>query len=452
MKTMFKKVTSMILIAVFMLSAVPAYAADADGTSESETNDSIVAVIPVPGEEDLTYTTLEAAIADSLSGDVITLVADYTLAESVTIPADVQLTIPTSSAMDDTVTGNNVSGAISSGSAYVTLTIPSDKTLTVNGTLLVAGNQQSTTRTSGCLTGDYGKIALSGNLAVNNGGDLYARGEVSGSGTVTANSGATIYQLLKIYDWRGGNASLSAYLNSVFPFNLYEFNSITTTTVYNNGSALFGQAFIYASGFGNTSSVPLIGADGQLSFDAVTSVDQGNITISHSNGIATAVVNGAVKTGDIAVSLSPFGISFNISSSGLVCPFGYNMDIVIADGSSLRITNLLKILPGCDITVEDGGSLTVDSGKTLYLYGEGDYSNTYNNLSWPTGTTAPAATLTVEEGGSVSGTIASSDYTFANVDGYTSSGTTANVPEVTQSNTSVTRVYVPFYVGSAVSD
>lgn len=399
-----------------------------------------------------TYSTLEDAIANSFPGDTVTLAADYTTVADITLPADVTMVIPSSAAGNDTLTGNNVSGAVQSGSAYVTLAVPADKTLTVNGTLLVAGNQQSTTRTSGCLTGDYGKIDLSGNLVVNNGGDLYARGEVSGSGTVTANSGATIYQLLKIYDWRGGNASLSAYLNSVFPFNLYEFNSITATTVYNNGSALFGQAFIYASGRGNTSSVPLIGADGQLSFDAVTSVDQGNITISHSNGIATAVVNGAVKTGDISVSISPFGISFNISSSGLVCPLGYNMDIVIADGSSLRITNLLKILPGCDITVEDGGSLTVDSGETLYLYGEGDYSNTYNFRTWPTGDTAPAATLTVEEGGSVSGSIASSDDTFANVDGYAATGESVTVREVTQSNTSVTRVNVPFYIVSAVSD
>lgn len=452
MKTMLKKVSSMFLVAAFMFSVVPAYAAEPVGASEAESNDSIVAVIPVPGGDDLTYTTLEAAIADSLSGDVITLVADYTLAESVTIPAGVQLTIPTSSAMNDTTTGNNVSGAVQSGSAYVTLTVPADKTLTVNGTLLVAGNQQSTTRTSGCLTGNYGKIDLSGNLVVNNDGYLYARGEVSGSGTVTANSGAEVYQPLKIYDWRGGNASLGAYGVSVFPFNLYEFNSITATTVYHNGSALFGQAFIYAGSRGNATNVPLIGADGQLSFDAATSVDEGNITISHSNGIATAVVNGAVKTGDIAVSMSLLGFTFTINSDGLVCPLGYNMDIVIADGSSLRVSNLLKILPGCDITVEDGGSLTVDSGETLYLYGEGDYSNTYNFRTWPTGDTAPAATLTVEEGGSISGSIASSDETFANVDGYVSSGTTANVLEVTQSNTSVTRVNVPFYIGTAVSD
>lgn len=429
-----------------MATALSATAFAAEAEDEAAA-DSVVAIIPLDGEN-LEYATLEEALSDAESGDIVILTNDYTLAESVAIPSGVQLTIPTSASYNDIITGNNVSGGVTNGSAYVTLTVPTGKTLTVNGTMLVAGNQQSTTKKASCLTGNYGKVVVDGSLVVN--GKLYARGEVSGSGEVTANNGSTVYQMLQISDWRGGNATMGAYSsNNVFPFNLYEIKNITAKTTYMNGSKLEGQYFIVASGTGVPGSEIVIGTNGQMEFDATpTAAPADNVVFEYDAAKnATVTVNGAMKTGHITVSMSVYGFTYTVSSADTVCPFGYNMDVVIADGGSLSISNQMKFLPGSDVTVQKGGTLTIEKGGEAYFYGENGYSTTYNWAKWGPAT---AATLTVEAGGTVnnSGIIASTDAAFGNVDGFTSTGNTVPVKEVTQADTKVTVVPVTFYVGT----
>ncbi|MFR0795713.1 MAG: hypothetical protein ACLSHG_04685 [Oscillospiraceae bacterium] len=53
-----------------------------------------------------------------------------------------------------------------------------------------------------------------------NGGSLYAWGFVVGSGSVTAESGGTVWEWFQIDDFRGGTAS-GAMGNGVFPFSQY---------------------------------------------------------------------------------------------------------------------------------------------------------------------------------------------------------------------------------------
>ena len=388
------------------------------------------------------YNSLASALSEAFDGDEIYITADYTLESSVTVPSNVTLIIPSSSALNDTTAGNNASGGQVLGNEYVTLTIPENTVLTVNGTLLVAGNQQSTQPQSGCLTGDFGKIDVSGSIDVY--GSLYARGEISGTGTVTANSGSSIYQLLQIQDWRGGTAARSAYNNHIFPFNRYEYKNITAKTYYMNGCAMYGQYYIYASSTHNAGDVTIIGQDGILEFENTTATDY--IVTEYSSGKMTATIKGAVKSGDMSVTIQVFIFDYTIDSSSTVLPFGYNMDVVVADGASLRITNDIKLLPGCTITVEDGGELIVDSGANLYVYGAGGYSPTYNYGGW-SGMPSTAATLTAETGATITnnGVIASSDSTLANIPYSSYSGTTT-VKECTQSGSTITVVYVTFYV------
>lgn len=401
-------------------------------------------------DSDEIYSTLEAALNDAAVGQSIVLLEDYELADSATVPAGVMLVIPTSDSYDDEVDGGakNASGAVVNGSAFATLTIPTGKTLTVNGTMLVAGNQQSTNRNASCLTGDFGKVNVAGSLVVN--GTLYARGEVSGAGTVTANNGSTVYQMLQIRDWRGGNATMGAYnTNNVFPFNLYEISNITADTTYYNGSTLKGQYFIVASGTGVPGSEIVIGTDGQMEFDVTPDTKPNDKVVFEydANKNATVTVAGAIKTGHITVSMSVYGFNYTVSSANTVCPFGYNMDVVIANGGSLSISNQMKFLPGCDVTIENGGELAIEQGGEAYFYGAGGYDKTYNYLGWPTAAPAGAAYLHVNEGGVVmnNGVLASTDATFANVDGFTASETTAPVKEVTQNGSTVTLVPVTFY-------
>lgn len=435
-----KSITVLMAVALMLsLLCVSAFAVETEVVAVNDAGD--------------TFTSLEAAIWDTYDiyeqGTVTLVATNYTLTNNLSIPEGITLVIPTSASYNDTLTGNNISSSALAGNPYVTLTVPDGKTLEVNGTLLVAGNQQSSTKNAGCLTGNYGKIDVAGSLTVN--GTLYARGEISGVGTVTANNGSTVYQLFQIKDWRGGTASLSAYNNKVFPFNLYEFDSITARTVYMYGSTMKAHYYIYANNLDNEGDVVIIGNGGQLVFEnTAAGIESGNIVFTNADGVTNVEVNGAVKTGDIAVTVSQtiwgYTISYTLDSSTAVCPFGYNMNVVISNGASLAINNNMKILPGCNISVANGGALNIADGKAAYFYtvGEGGYVASYNCLGW---NAANAATLTVETGGTVTGTIASTDASFANVGGFTAGTTTATVNEVTQSGTSVTLVPVTFTVG-----
>ena len=377
-----------------------------------------------------TYTTVQDALNAAQSGDIVFLLSNATLSTDATVKSGCTLVVPYCADDEGSIDGeNNTSGAAPiTGNPYLTLTIASNAKLTINGTVIVSGNQQSTQPQTGCLTGDYGKIDLSGEIEVANGGELYARGEISGTGSVTAKSGSAVYQLFQIRDWRGGTAARAAMNSDIFPFNRYEYNNITADVVYENGAELYGQYYFVVSGsiFGyhfsipTQGSLPLIGANGMLIFTGNTATDK--ITTTYSNGMIQAVVDGAVQTGDLALSVNLFGITFPIDSSSVVLPFGYNFDITVADDASLTVTNDIKLLPGCDLTVENGGTMTIANGGSLYFYDTDAYSNTFSfNGTW---TPTVDATLTVESGGTVNynstyGKLASSDSTGGNFDGIT---------------------------------
>lgn len=411
---MIKKLSALFLsLCMIMSLAVVSVSAVEDDPTEEPV---VATVYDDNGETN--YSTLESALSAVTTSGFVYLMDDYTLASDAIVPSDVTLVIPLSAEDEGSVVGDNNSGAVVSGEAYVTLTVPSEKNLVVNGTLIVSGNQQSSQPKTGCLTGDYGKIYLDGgNLTVN--GELYARGEISGTGTVTANSSSKVYQMFQIQDWRGGSKALSAYNNGVFPFSLYEIKNITAKTIYKNGAVLRAQYYIYAGGTGVEEDMIIIGPDGQFDFIGA-STTSGEITFTRSNDVTTVQVGGAVKTGDMQVSLKQYGFTFPISSAGKICPFGYNMNVQILNGGSLEITNDLKFLPGCEVTVLNGGSLTVDEGKGVYFYGTSGYSSTYNFASW---TSAAAAKLINNGTVTNNGTIASTDATFANVTGYTAAQT-----------------------------
>lgn len=451
---MFKKVQKTIAILMVVAALCGAFGITAYATDDTNTTESLS--FDVAGESVTDWDEALEYAAD-FGVTTITLNADSVLTSGLTIPSGYTLVIPTSADASDTLTGNNASGAVSNLAEGIKLTMTGDASITVNGTLLVAGNQQSTQPQSGCLTGSYGAIDMASGttITVNSGAKLYARGEISGEGSVVANSGSTVYQLFQILDWRGGTAASTAYGKYVFPFNLYEVNNISVETVYNYGSALIGQSYIYASSTDTTGEVKIIGTGAEFEFAA--DVTTGAITFSpKSNGRTMVTIDGAVQTGNISVTMNAtlwgsIVYTQTFSSAGMDCPFGYSMDVTVADGSSLTVTNSMKILPGCTITVEDGGTLVVASGASLNLYSS-DYAGAYNSIGW---TSATPASLVIADTATVTnnGTIASSDSSFGNINGYTGADGTATVYEYAPSLSS-DAYSVTFYTGavSAESD
>lgn len=449
MQKMLKRVSVVFVVLMLAVAAMSVSVFAAETEDVTEATDSVVAVIPVPGEDDLTYSTLEAAIADALEGDVITLVADYTLTESVEIPAGVKVTIPTNASYNDTVTGNNASGAVASGSAYVTLTVPAGKTLTVNGTLLVAGNQQGSTPQTGVRTGNYGKMVVDGDVVLNSGSALYARGEVSGSGTITAKDGADIYQLLQVNDWRGGTATSSIY-SSVFPFNLYDVNNVTAKMVFEYGSHMYAHYYVVYTFLGskietNEDAMILGDANDNGSLFKMTSSDA-KVTVANATDVT---VEGNVSTGPLTIIFNTVFGRVNLTTENMTCPI-YKMNVTVEDQASLTVTDSLKFLPGASLTISDGGELIVNSGKAAYFYTANGYSSDYywqNKAS--VGTTD--AELTVGTTATVSGVIGSTSNLLSNTSYETETAVTSTqiVKEATQSGSSTTLVDVTFYTYTA---
>lgn len=428
-----KKNILLFALIVSLLFSAPVFSASATNQTESFYN---------PDSEEY-FDSLEDAFDNTLPGGTVFLVKDYELTESDEIPQNKTLIIPTSASLNDIFTGNNASGSADTTDPgyYVKLTIPTETTLTVNGTLLVAGNQQSTQPKSGCLKGQYGQVNVEGEMVVN--GTLYARGKIvsDGEGKITANSGSSVYQLFQILDWRGGTETRNCYNASVFPFNRFEINNIQVETDYMKGASLFGQYYIYAGGRGKEGNVYIIGNGGLLTFNSNAASTDKITFSSDSSGRITAEVHAPVSTGAITVSFHFLLWDFNISSTNRELPFGYNMDVVVADGGALTLTNKIKLLPDCTLTVENGGTFNVASTGKLFVYDRDQYLNSYNFQTQP----LPSDDACLINNGTInnSGVIASSDSTLSNIP-YNSYSNTTTVYEYEQN---VGTHAVTFYIG-----
>ena len=125
------------------------------------------------------YTDLNAAIDAAVNGDDKTIVvaADGTLSGDYTIPAGVTLLVPFDSANTLYTTKPGSVKAEAAQSAFRTLTLTDDASITVNGAISVGGKLYTSTSTHVCKpTGAYGQIKMSGGsqITVANGGALYA--------------------------------------------------------------------------------------------------------------------------------------------------------------------------------------------------------------------------------------------------------------------------------------
>lgn len=367
------------------------------------------------------YATLEEAVAAAVAEDIVVLPADYTLSADLTIPAGITVLIPTSGDYDDTTTGGYRISRAASGSAYVTLTIPQGVTLTVSGTLLAAGNVICWWKQQNVLSGNYGHVALEGELIVADGGALYARGVIDGSGTVTAQSGGTVYQPWQLFDWRGGTeTSLMVLAKKTFPFNEYEISNIRAKAVYQYGSKLMVQSYVYASSEINYLDVEFLGPDSLLVIQDEASYCTS--TYDHETRQLQVVYNGNVNIN----KLSPSVAGFTVNSSSFICPISKHIGITAA-GGTLTIKYNCKMLPGSYLTVNEDAGLVVSSLRRLYVYDADAYQE---GFTYCASAATEDAVLTIN--GTASGLIYSSDPNLGNIGGsaYTAAqGATYSITE-----------------------
>lgn len=266
--------------------------------------------------------------------------------------------------------------------AFRTLTIPSDVKLIVNGTLMVNAVQgRRSTQWMGGISGTYGKVVVNGTIDVY--GTLQARGIISGSdpGRIQAFSGSTVYQFLQFADFRGGRASSDLYamgVGTVFPMNQFYLQNIQVDTQYDYGTTLYGTYFVTAGGEEKSADALIMSSNNNAK--ALFLLSSGYLEFEYVEETAKTIVNvyGNVSVNSFEVSVSVkviIELNLNLSTDKYVCPISGAFDINVKDGAQVTISKKFKLLPGCKVTVENGGKLVVPSTGAVYLYDVDDYDD-----------------------------------------------------------------------------
>ena len=305
----------------------------------------------------------------------ITLATDGSISGTYTIPAGITLLIPFDAA-GTLYTDAPAAAAIRTAPAskpFRTLTMSEGTSITVNGAISLGGRYYAAGGgEQGRPVGDYGYIKMADNssITVKNSGNLYAWGFISGSGSVLAESGATVYEFYQIADFRGGTAS-SNMGNKVFPFSQYFVQNIEVPLTLNAGANEQVYTGVYAMRSTYTTSINFIGNDGMFK------VESGSFTKDYDEKTDRLVftVNGKAALNTLSLKLA--GMSVN--SASYVLPITNNITINIQSGN-VTINQDAALLAGVEVNIAEGAGLTVSNGKNIYFYDRDEWIS--DNFVW----------------------------------------------------------------------
>ena len=313
------------------------------------------------------------AYAQQKSQTKITLATDGSISGTYTIPTGITLLIPFDAAGTLYTDAPAAIRTAPASKPFRTLTMSEGTSITVNGAISLGGRYFAAAGSQqGRPVGDYGYIKMADNssITVKNGGNLYAWGFISGSGSVLAESGATVYEFYQIADFRGGSASSNMH-NKVFPFSQYFVQNIEVPLTLNAGANEKVFSGVYAMSTTYTTSINFIGNDGMFK------VVSGSFTKDYDEKTDRLIltVNGEAELNTLSLKLA--GMSVN--SASYVLPITNNISINIQSGK-VTINQDTALLAGVEVSIAEGADLTVSSGKNVYIY-DGDEWNS-DNFVW----------------------------------------------------------------------
>ncbi len=303
----------------------------------------------------------------------ITLATDGSISGTYTIPAGITLLIPFDAAGTLYTDAPAAIRTTPASKAFRTLTMSEGTSITVNGAISLGGRYFAAGGgQQGRPVGDYGYIKMADNssITVKNGGNLYAWGFISGSGSILAESGATVYEFYQIADFRGGSAS-SNMGNKVFPFSQYFIQNIEVPLTLNAGANEKVFSGVYAMSTTYTTAISFIGDNGMFK------VASGSFTKDYDEKTDRLIltVNGKAELNTLSLKLA----SMSVNSASYVLPITNNISINIQSGK-VTINQDTALLAGVEVSIAEGADLTVASGKNVYIY-DGDEWNS-DNFVW----------------------------------------------------------------------
>ena len=311
--------------------------------------------------------------AQANSQSKITLATDGSISGAYIIPAGITLLIPFDAAGTLYTDAPAAIRTTPASKPFRTLTMSEGTSITVNGAISLGGRYFAAAGGGqGRSVGDYGYIKMADNssITVKNGGNLYAWGFISGSGSVLAESGATVYEFYQIADFRGGSAS-SNMGNKVFPFSQYFVQNIEVPLTLNAGANEKVYSGVYAMSTTYTTAINFIGDTGMFK------VESGSFTKDYDEKTDRLVftVNGKAALNTLSLKLA--GMSVN--SASYVLPITNNITINIQSGN-VTINQDAALLAGVEVNIAEGAGLTVADGKNIYFYDSDEWSS--DNFVW----------------------------------------------------------------------
>ncbi|MBE6824412.1 MAG: hypothetical protein E7513_03595 [Ruminococcaceae bacterium] len=335
---------------------------------------------------------------------------DYTIPTGVTllIPFDSENTMFTTEAVGFSEPEAKDGGWVAP-SVYRKLTLAEGANLTINGSMSLSAKHTYANGAKfhgGSPSGpcSYVEMEDGSAITVNNGGALYTYGYIYGSGSVLAKSGSTVYEYFQITDFRGGTQSTDMD-NGVFPLSQYYVQNIEVPLTIESGAKEYSYTTIYMSSSAFGSAVGFIAPSG-----AMFNLTSGSVTKRYDGATDRLIIelNGSMNVSSINMSVG----TSSINSKNYELPVTSNLSIKVNSGSNIQMSQDIALLPGSNISIEEGASCILGKGYNLYVYDAdewGGYASPANKSFVPLAY-APGRTYTRTDADLVDATI--------KVDGY----------------------------------
>lgn len=364
------------------------------------------------------YKTLEEALTAVKSGEVIHMLANYTLpAGDYILPTGATLMVPYKDG-----TGKGASTAIGSSAVTNTsgttpylfrkLTFASGARLTCQGSnsiIETSAEQKVNGQYGACVgmpSGAYGQIHLEegAHIELESGSRLNCWGYITGKGTINVKNGATSLEGFQLGDWCGGSNASSLNNNSdkVFPITHYFYQSIECPITYRPGAKAIGSTHVYAaSTVAGQDAVGLVGTSGSMFL--MTPEDASKDTWVMKDYDETTdqciwTINNGASVGNLSINMSAGWVSYNFQSANYDLPITTNMTIVMNYGE-MGISQNSVLLPGSQLIINKEGTAKID-GVSLVAYDVDDWTGTkryFASYSPTWGTNNPRKNIAVQD-------------------------------------------------------
>lgn len=283
-------------------------------------------------------------------------------------------------------------GAPAVGAAYCTLTLAAGVTLTVENDATLIVNAKVVTASApvtGIVYGsNFAQLEVQKDAQVVVNGTFECIGFTYGEGSVTVNSGAYLYELFNMIAYKGGSNS-SSLKNKLFPLNQYTLTSLSCQTTFVSGSNYYAKAFVTAFYVVSANAdVQFVSNDSGAFIQMNSEYSSVVKRIDEKTGRTYFDCYGDVILNNISLSLGNQGFD----TAGLPVPVPGHFSITVHGNASMAKETQIKLLPGAQLTVEKGATLTVEGSDSSVKGGLSSYDGnaTFDSgvTQWKDGTDA----------------------------------------------------------------